>query len=193
MNDQSPKKKFPRSLALIAARELCFHLMPACEVDRIIVAGSLRRRKQLVGDVEIVYVSKEICSSRSDLFRPPDIVPVVDCVLCDLISSKKLKERLNCDGNVTWGDKNKYAVHVETGIPVDLFATTEAAWFNYLVCRTGPAELNIRISQAAAARGLAWHPYRSGFTDREGNVIRVGSEREVFERAGLAYLEPWER
>ena len=37
-----------------------------------------------------------------------------------------------------------------SGIPVDFFATTEEAWFNYLVCRTGPAELNTRIASAAS-------------------------------------------
>lgn len=49
----------------------------------------------------------------------------------------------------TWGDKNKLAIHIPSGIHVDFFATTERAWHNYLVCRTGGAENNIAISTAA--------------------------------------------
>ncbi len=83
-----------------------------------------------------------------------------------------------------WGEKNKLAVHVASGVPVDLFAATEANWFNYLVCRTGPGESNIAIASAAKAMGWQWHPYGTGFSrpvglGTEGRA--VASEREVFE------------
>jgi DNA polymerase/3'-5' exonuclease PolX len=88
--------------------------------------------------------------------------------------------------------------HVASGIPVDLFATTEACWHNYLVCRTGPAESNIRIAAAAKARGWKWNPYGEGFSrggplagPEEARALR--SEREVFEFVGLPYTEPEER
>jgi len=44
------------------------------------------------------------------------------------------------------GPLNKLAVYVGSGIPVDLFATTEECWFNALVCRTGSAETNVKIA-----------------------------------------------
>ena len=50
------KTRFPRAAAIAVARELCEALKPHCE--RLIVAGSLRRMKQQVGDVEIVYIPK---------------------------------------------------------------------------------------------------------------------------------------
>lgn len=88
--------------------------------------------------------------------------------------------------------KNKLLRHVESGIPVDLFATTEASWWNYLVCRTGGAQTNVRICNAAIAKGWNWAPYGAGFKTREG-LVPVHSEREVFEAVGLKYLEPEER
>jgi len=76
---------------------------------------------------------------------------------------------------------------------VDLFATTELAWCNCLVCRTGNAENNVRIALAAKEKGLMWHPYKHGFTDQRGKWLVVKSEEDVYRIVGLPYLEPWER
>jgi len=85
-------------------------------------------------------------------------------------------------------------VHVPTGVPVDLFSATPAIWFNYLVCRTGPAESNLAIAQAAQALGWRWNPYGSGFCNlTTGDCHSVASEREVFEFVGLPYREPSDR
>lgn len=84
-------------------------------------------------------------------------------------------------------------VHRASRIPVDLFATTREAWFNYLVCRTGPAESNTAIANAAIAKGWKWHPYDSGFTDQEGNWVYVRAERDVFDLVGLPYHAPPDR
>lgn len=52
----SGKRRWPRADALEVARELCNRLKPLCE--RLVVAGSLRRKKADVGDVEILYVPR---------------------------------------------------------------------------------------------------------------------------------------
>lgn len=48
--------KFPRTQALAVAEELVAALRPACE--RLEIAGSLRRGKAEVGDVEILFVPR---------------------------------------------------------------------------------------------------------------------------------------
>jgi hypothetical protein len=50
------KPRYPAALALEVARELCAALKPHCE--KLIVAGSLRRRKKDVGDLEILFLPK---------------------------------------------------------------------------------------------------------------------------------------
>ena len=50
------KQKFPRADALSVAKKLCDALKPVCA--RIIVCGSLRRRKPTVGDVEVLFVPR---------------------------------------------------------------------------------------------------------------------------------------
>ena len=52
------KPRFSRHAALSVAQEILTILLPVCE--RIIIAGSLRREKQWVGDVEILYISREM-------------------------------------------------------------------------------------------------------------------------------------
>lgn len=183
------KPKFPRADAIAAAREI----LARFQSDRVVIAGSLRRGKPLVGDIEILYIPKiEPAYDRSDLFIT-DLVNASDESIKQMINVGILKPRENVLGRTTWGDKNKLALHVASGIPVDFFATTESSWYNYLVCRTGGAENNVAIASAAQAKGWAWHPYRSGFTDATGRWIRATTEREVFEHVGLPYLEPWQR
>lgn len=54
----SDKPKFPRAEAIAVAKEVVATLKPWCLPDRIIVAGSMRCRKDRVGDVEVVYISR---------------------------------------------------------------------------------------------------------------------------------------
>jgi DNA polymerase/3'-5' exonuclease PolX len=73
---------------------------------------------------------------------------------------------------------------------VDLFATTEASWWNALTCRTGGAETNKRLAQSAIASGKRWNVYGEGVTLSNGMVIRAESEDHVFELCGVPYLPP---
>lgn len=176
------------------AKELCDALKPVTE--RLVVAGSLRRRKAEVGDVEILFVPK-VERRRVGLFAEDvsEVCLVGEC-LGALLAAGVLAKRLNANGSEMWGAKNKLAVHVASGVPVDFFAATEESWFNYLVCRTGPGESNIAICQSAIERGWKWNPYGSGFSRTVGLGVEthaVASEREVFEFVGLPYREPWDR
>jgi DNA polymerase/3'-5' exonuclease PolX len=184
----SAKVKYPRAEALKVAKELC-ELQRLCE--RLVCAGSLRRRKLEVGDVEILFIPK-FTTVPDGLFDSKQL-NLVDVALEEMLKEGILAKRKNVNGSMMWGEKNKLAVHVASGIPVDFFAATEENWFNYLVCRTGGAENNRQIAVAANAKGWKWNPYGTGFTDERGQIVPVFSEREVFELVGLPYKEPWER
>lgn len=188
----SAKQKHPRAEALAVAKQMCVVLADVTE--RLIVAGSLRRRKLEVGDVEILFIPK-LVTQTVDLFTAAS-VSAADLMLNDLVTKGIIAQRRNVNGSVMWGDKNKLAVHVASGIPVDFFAATAANWFNYLVCRTGSAENNMAIASAAQAKGWKWNPYGAGFSRQKGlgeETAAMMSEREVFKFVGLPYKEPWER
>lgn len=181
MNEE-PKKRYPRQQAEFVARQIGSLLKPAC--SRIIIAGSLRRGSPLVGDVEIVYIPKlERRPSQEDFFSSVD-VNLADEIILRLEKEGVIERRTNVNGSTMFGAKNKLMRHRETGIPVDLFATEEANWFNYLVCRTGPAESNTAIATAAKRQGWRWCPYGPGF-QRNGSYYPIYGEAMVFKFAGI--------
>jgi DNA polymerase (family 10) len=184
------KKRWPLLEAQIVAEALVQVLRPVCE--RIEIAGSVRRGKQDVGDVELLYVPRyEV--RQLDLISSGPVNLAAECIE-RLLAAELLGKRPSINGSTAWGEKNKLAVYLPTGIPVDLFATTPEAWCNYLVCRTGPADSNTRIATTARQKGWQWCPYDVGFRNlRTGQMHAVQSEAEVFEFVGLPYREPWQR
>jgi len=185
----SSKRKYDRALAIKAAKQITDLLMPFTE--RIILAGSLRRRKLKVSDIEIVYIPT-LKIERVDLLTD-EPVNQFDKELERLIKVKIIAKRKNVRGSEVWGEKNKLAVHVASGIPVDFFATTPEAWYNYLVCRTGGARNNTLIAEAYQRHGAKWRPYSIGYSDKSGKEHQNASEAAVYENAGLKYLHPWMR
>lgn len=198
----SGKTKFPRALAIEVAKAICDAIRPAVvettDGGRFLkVCGSLRRRKDLVGDVEIVYVPALAAGlPTTDLFgatTPGQLINPVDGVLQELIDQGILARRLNKLGRPSWGDENKLAVHVPSGVPVDLFSTSRVAWWGYVACRTGSAESNTRIAGEALRKGWRWHPTAGHFRDVMGRKVPITSEEDVFRLVGLPYLEPHQR
>lgn len=194
MSADPARPRFPRATALHAARDVIAALRPACEEGRIIVAGSLRRRRSEVGDVEILYIGRrEIRPVPGDMFqsRPCDLA---DLAIRELLALEILCLRPGVTGSTTFGPQNKLVTHVDTGVPVDLFATCETSWYNYLVCRTGPKSSNQIIAARARDLGWQWHPYGSGFTRPDGSASHdVTSERDLFDFLKLPWQDPWER
>lgn len=192
------KRKYPRADAIAVARALVSVLAPCC--SKIMVAGSLRRRKAEVGDVEILYVPNVVAlPDKGDLFAVAKPANAADYALDLLLEHGSLAKRPNSRGSTAWGEKNKLAVHLESGIPVDLFAANHDNWWNLVVCRTGGRLSNLQVCAGAIAAGWKWNPYGEGFSrpnpERPGWLLikPVSSEAEVFQFAGLDYLEPWER
>lgn len=189
------KTKYPYEFALSVASDIIAALQPS--TDRIIIAGSLRRQKPFVGDIEILYIPKRADGpDPNDLFGNPISINHTDAAISALLTAGTLSKRISpLQKHPVWGEQNKLASHTPTGIPVDLFATKLESWHNYLVCRTGCAEMNTLIATRAKIAGLQWSPYGAGFLDRRTGqlAIRVTDEADVFEAVGLPCLPPAKR
>jgi len=148
---------------------------------RIEIAGSLRRQRPDVGDIEILVAPR--CQRDVDL---------LDKVVKDMLHEGILEYRRNRLGRIMYGPMNKFLVHTASGIAVDIFSTTEECWPMALAIRTGPKESNIAIATAAQRKGWRLRAYGDGF-DTPNGPIRCQSEREVFELVGLPYRPPEER
>ena len=161
------------------AEELVELLKPVCE--RVIIAGSIRRRKPVPNDIEL------LCIPKFD-----GVVDLLDQKLKWLVGTHVLEYRPNKKGSIVYGPQNKLLRHADSGIGVDIFSTDERCWPVALVVRTGPKESNIAIAMAAQKRGWRLEAYGAGFDTPKG-LIRCKSERDVFELVGLPYKKPWER
>lgn len=184
-------KRYPHAEALRVAQQLVEILSPFCE--RIEIAGSLRRQKPDVGDIELLFVGKR-ATRKVDLLSTEEYD---DCAehIDRLLKAGLLAKRPNKNGVFTWGAKNKLGIFTETGIPVDFFATDAGCWWNALVVRTGGRENNLLITTTAQKKGYSFEAYGSGFRTLcgPGGYYQTRSERDVYEFLGLPYLEPKDR
>lgn len=182
--------KYSWAKGMAVGTKLLEELGPHCE--RCIVAGSLRREKAEVSDVEILYIP-DIMQVPAGLF---DTEPfnAADAHLIQLVSLGVLRPRPNVNGQTSWGKKNKLAVHVESGIPVDLFSTTVENWWVSLVVRTGSKETCLALTTGAHRLNRELVAYGAGTRDRRtGLVTPARSEQEVFALCGVPYVSVKDR
>jgi len=197
MNVQKPpagieRQRYPRELAMSVAVEIEALLKDATERTEIV--GSLRRGKKDVGDVEILFIPRMMSGVADDMFSKPKLVDQAEICIADLEKRGVIGRRLAVTGRQAgWGPLNKLAVHVRTGIPVDLFSTTAARWHMSLVIRTGPKEFNLALIKGALDRGLNLHAYGVYTYNSTGEEVPCNSEQEVLQLAGIPWIEPKDR
>ena len=190
----SGKQKYPAAEVWKIAEEIVAVLKPFCLPDRCCIAGSLRRGKTEVGDAEILFVPRMgMLPVRGEMFEAPRDLAAK--TIEELMELNWIEPRRNALGRTAWGELIKLARHTASGVPLDFFTATAENWWNYLVCRTGPAESNTAICMAAQRRGWKWEPYSSGFVSLHDPAVReaMTSERDVFEFVNLKYVEPKDR
>ena len=161
--------------------------------ERIEVVGSVRRGKREVGDVELLFIPK-FDNRQIDMFVTRPIDTAHERIIA-LANTGFLAKRLNKEGHIAgWGTKNKLAVFVENGMPVDLFSTTADDWWVSLVIRTGGKYSNLRLTTGANILNRTLNAYGCGVTDRKTGIVTAAtSERHVFELCGVPYQEPEDR
>lgn len=187
----SDKPKFKRIDAERVAYILMDSLAPSCE--KIMIAGSIRRQKPFVGDVELLYISKtQVRQDPADMFGKIT-VNLADEIIQMFEKSGVLERRKNSIGLETYGQKNKLMRYVPSGMPVDLFGTTQDNWNVSVVIRTGSLETNLKLATGARKLGRSLKAYGSGVELSDGSIIQATSEEHVFELCGVPYLQPHQR
>lgn len=183
-------KPIPWETAMEVAQEIEILLERGCQKTRI--AGSLRRQKPRVNDVEILVIPRAVnITAPGELF--PESVPGDRWIIDTLIEAGILGKRKKTNGTVSYGPRTKLLIHCASKIPVDIFTCNETSWVNCLFSRTGGKDTNIAVASAAKARGMAWEPFSAGFRTRSGEILNVKTEQEIFAVVGLPYLHPTKR
>jgi DNA polymerase (family X) len=151
-------------LALDVAETFLEALRTLRPVRRIEHAGSLRRMKETIGDVDLLVASA-------------DAPPIMDAFVAHPTVSRVLAH----------GD-TKSSVLTELGLQVDLRVVPTEAWGAALIYFTGSKAHNIRIRERAVRQGLKLSEY--GLFDAEsGELLAAETEAQVYERLGMTYIE----
>jgi|SRR5580704_1517858 DNA polymerase (family 10) len=173
------RRMFRSDLAGAVARKIVEELRPVC--DRIEIAGSLRRGKLEVHDVDLVLLPN--CSHEEFLL---DHSTPLERLLTHMVERGSLT-------SVRGRGKVQCFVATKTGIPIDLYIARPDTWATLLLIRTGSKEHNIRLAQRARELGMKLHASGEGVEDIHGNSLRVNVEEDVFRILGLVYLSPKDR
>lgn len=185
------KTRIPLAKARALAAQLVLDLGPYTE--RIMVAGSIRREKPDIGDVELLYVPRYEQAGQVSLFDGLQQQDMMDVHLRESIRVGVFAKRLNAKNTpIGYGELNKYLVHRQTGIAVDIFATEARNWGMALIVRTGPAEFNVNLMARLKQTGYQGHAY-GGATDGNNEEIELPDEHAVFQLAGWDYIQPERR
>lgn len=155
--------RFHLDTATAAAREILEMLRERPEVLRAESAGSLRRARETVGDLDFIVATA----------KPADVTRFF--AECDLAAEV-----------IAHGD-TKCSIRLENGLQCDLRAVSNAQYPFALQYFTGSKEHNVALRSRALKRKLSLNEY--GFTG-EGDAPEVTDERALYQALGLAFIEP---
>ncbi|MBL8762736.1 MAG: PHP domain-containing protein [Phycisphaerae bacterium] len=172
-------------------------------VERVVAAGSLRRGRDSVGDLDILVSTSEPAAV-VDAFVA---LPGVETVLARGDTRASVRVRLGSGrGRGEEGFASEEGVGpVGAGpggggpvVQVDLRVVPAASWGAALLYFTGSKAFNVRLRERALKRGLTLNEYglypESGDPtpphDRGATAVAGASEEEIFLALGLPYLPP---
>ncbi len=163
--------RIPLERGMEIGMDVYWQLYPHCEI--ISCAGSLRRERPTIGDIEIVCVP-----------RPYEASPLFASGLATVVNEwPKVRGELPC----------RYTQRMlPEGIPLDLFMVHPDGYGLQLAIRTGSAEWSRHVLAKAWVR--AGYRSEGGLLRRQdGSVVPCRTEGELFDRIGLKWVHPRER
>lgn len=155
--------RFPLGVALPLVLEIQSRLQKIKRVKQVAIAGSIRRRKETIGDGDILVVSTQ-----------PDLV--MDAFV-------KMPEVIHIHGK----GHTKSSVKLNNGMDVDLRVVEEKSFGAALSYFTGSKDHNIVLRRIAQEKDLKLNEYG---VFRGERYIAGRTEEEVFAALGLPYIPP---
>jgi DNA polymerase (family 10) len=145
------------------AQDFIEEIRPFCE--RIQVAGSVRRKRPEVKDVDLVMIVRDWFGLNATLQKLGKLV----------LDGPKVKRILY------------------KGAQIDMYVATPKTWATLLLIRTGSVDHNIRLCTIARSKGMHLSASGDGLFDQEGKRIAGDNEESIYEALGLEYEKPEER
>jgi DNA polymerase (family 10) len=160
-----PAPRVLLSRAIPVADQIVGALRAQPGVDRVEVAGSLRRQADSVKDLDIIATAAD--------------PKALAATLADLALVESVQSTGDAGARVT----------LHTGLKVDLKVVEPDQFGNVLQHFTGAKAHNVALREAAVRRGL--HVSEYGILDDEtGETLRCATEEEVYAALGLDWIPP---
>lgn len=169
------------------AERIVEKLRPACE--RIEIAGSIRRQRPEVNDIDLVILTRDWLQVRQ---LASEHAAVVADGRLNLIL--RLANSFQLDLFFAHGEQP------------DLFGSTPTNFGSLLLCRTGSKEHNVWFAARAKRQGLHWQPYEGlarclstvqtaegGQETNLGPVVASATEADLYTALGLPFIPPEQR
>ncbi len=158
------KGRFLLGAILPIVRKIVSNFKKMPEVKKICPAGSIRRMKETVGDIDILVISSKPGKIMDFFIQMPGIVKV-------------------------WAKgMTKSSVHFKQGFDADLRIVKKQNFGAALQYFTGSKDHNIALRKIAKKKGLKLNEY--GVYNKKGKQIAGKNEKEVYNSINLPYIEP---
>ncbi|MDT3398198.1 DNA polymerase/3'-5' exonuclease PolX [Streptomyces sp. B1866] len=157
--------RVPLDVAMELAEEITGSLSALPECERCAYAGSLRRMRDTVGDVDVLAAARRPGPLMAALATAPYVSEVM-----------------------VQGPK-KTSVRTASGLRVDLRVVPPSAWGAALLYFTGSKAHNIRVRELALRQGCTLSEYGLFHTDT-GRRAAARTEEDVYARLGLPWIPP---
>ncbi len=160
---KSGQSRFLLGRALPIVRQIISRLEELPEVKKINPAGSIRRMKETIGDVDILVVSSKPAMVMDFFVKMPGVVKV-------------------------WAQgSTKSSVRLKNGLDCDLRIVKKQSFGAALQYFTGSKDHNILVRRLAKKKGLKLNEYGVFKGKRQ---VAGKNEKEVYQAIGLPYIEP---
>jgi DNA polymerase (family 10) len=175
MNEKSEEKILENiRYAKKAIRNLLGHILPIAndlknnlndldEVIRVEIAGSIRRRKETIGDIDVLAITD----------NPQKVM--------EFFTGMDDVDRVIAKG------PTKSTVRLKENVSSDLREVPESAFGSALLYFTGSKDTNVELRKIAIKKGLKLNEYGLFKGDE---VIAGKTEEEIFHKLGMDYIEP---
>ncbi len=157
----------PLGVVYPLAHDMLRRLMRVDGVQRASVAGSLRRMRETIGDVDLL-----VSSEAKDTDRIMDVFNALPSV-----------------AEVIARGPTKSSVRLHTGQQVDLRVIQPKHWGAALQYFTGSKDHNVRLREIALKKGYSLNEY-SLTRMKDGKDVFCKEEAEVYARLGLPFIPP---
>jgi len=164
------KNRLPLAYASRIARTVLKQVNQLPQVEKASIAGSIRRKKETIGDIDIVVLAKK--KNHRTIIRQFTQLPQV----AQLIAA---------------GD-TRASVVLRQGIQVDIRVVEKNQYGSAMLYFTGSKEHNIRLRTIARRKGWRMNEY-GVFDVRTGRRLAGETEAGIYQLFGLSYIPPEQR